>query len=266
MAKIENQRILLWCKHETGLHTTLIDAAQMALILEKELCFFANYSNQKEKAELEKRVQVYANTVKADIPDLNVSVLLLKGKLKNLMEPLGEKYNSIMLCCSGKLHYSLLKAFYKSGFPFYFSHENNNKQAFKKIIIPVDYRNSTKESVLWGSYFGRFNQSDIVLHAADHQNDSGLQYRVDEIIAFARKLYGQFTFNFWTDKGLSGSFGIHREAMKLSEAYNLLIFTGSYNVTLFDYLIGTFEQRIVKRRRSPVLLINPRREMYVLCD
>jgi hypothetical protein len=266
MAKIDNQRIMLWCKHDIGLHTTLLDAAQMAIILEKELCFFANYSNQKEKAELEKRVRVYANTVKADIPNLNISVLLLHGKLQNLVEELGEKYNTIMLCCTGKIHYSLLKAFYKSAFPFYFSKETSNNNEFKKIIIPIDYRNGTKESVLWGSYFGRFNQSDIILHTADHQSDSGLQYRVDEIIAFARKLYGQFNFNFWTDKGSSGSFGIHREAMKHSQTYNLLIFTGSYNVTLLDYLIGTFEQRIVKRRRSPVLLINPRREMYVLCD
>jgi hypothetical protein len=47
----------------------------------------------------------------------------------------------------------------------------------------------------------------------------------------------------------------------------LVIFTGSLNVTLADRIIGTFEMRMIKKsKNTPVLLINPQKEMYVLCS
>jgi hypothetical protein len=266
MAKIEDQRILVWCNSDENLQQTIIDAVYFAMKLEKEICLFAHYLTEKEKNVLQTRISTFADVVKKDIPQLSVTILLLKGNLDQMIRDLGEKYNTVMLCFGGNLSNKLLKAFYKSGFPFYFSRGNNQQEIkFKKIIIPVDFRNNTKDATLWGSYLGRFNQSEIVLlKAAD--KDADLKQKVDSIIAFVKKFYNQFIFNYWITEGKKSSWGIHSEAVDKSIDYDLLIFTGSLNISLADQIIGPFERRMIKKStNTPVLLINPQKEMYVLC-
>lgn len=266
MAQIEDQRILIWCNQENNIQAVILDAVYLALKLEKGICLFANYSSPKNKKIFYKRIVNYAKTIKKDIPDLDVSTLLLKGKLSTLMNDLGVKYNSILLCCGSKVDNTLLKAFYLSGFPFLFSKPTQHSNyRFKKIIIPIDYRNSTKESTLWGSYLGRFNQSEIVLNIANDTNKD-LQFRVATIVAFVKKFYSQFMFNYLFENGQKGSWGIHKETILKEEKFDLLIFTGSLNVSLIDKIIGPFEKRIINKTSMSVLLNNPQKEMFVLCN
>jgi hypothetical protein len=267
MSKIEDQRILIFCNEKINIKQTIVDAAFLALKLEKEVCFFACYNNCKEKEQLMKETTSLASILKKDIPQLPVSTLVLKGKLYKLVKELGEKYNSIMLCSGGKVSNSYLKAFYNSGFPFYFSREGRTAdKAFKNIIIPVDFRNGTKDSVLWGSYLGRFNNSEITLFKAK-DNDKDLSEKVGEGIESAVKLYNKFSFPFKVAESNSSSWKIHSKAMNLADEFDLLIFTGSFNVTLPDKVLGPFEKRIVNKLKStPALLINPQAEMYVICS
>jgi len=266
MAKIEDQRILVWCNQDKNLQQTIIDAVYFALKLEKEVCLFAHYKTENEKNIFQKRISSFANIIKKDIPQLSLTTLLLKGNLDQLIRDLGEKYNTIMLCFGGNLSNKLLNAFYKSGFPFYFSRGNKQQDnRFKRIIIPVDFRNNTKDATLWGSYMGRFNQSEIVLLKATDK-DPDLKQNVDTIVAFVKKFYNQFIFNYWINDGEKSSWGIHSEAVAKSTNFDLLIFTGSLNVTLADRMIGPFEKRMIKKSKSTsMLLINPQKEMYVLC-
>jgi hypothetical protein len=266
MAKSEDQRILVWCNSTENIQQTIFDAAIFAMKLRKELCFFANYKNKKEESTFKERINSYASTVKQDIPQMEVSTLLLEGKLHPMMKDLGEKYNAIMLCCGGKFNRKLLKAFYHSGFPFYFSRKNSSQNnRLHKILIPIDFRNSTKDSVLWGSYLGRFNQSEITLLCAK-DNDGELYQKVAGIKQSTEKLYRQFSFKYRFQSGKAGSWKIHNEAVRNSAKYDLLIFTGSLNATLPDQIIGPFERRMINKcKETPVLVINPQLEMYMVC-
>jgi hypothetical protein len=266
MARIEDQRILVWCNKEKNLLHAILDAALLSGQLEKELCLFANYNTQKQQAQYETKLKGIAHNIKAQIPSINVSTLLLKGKLHELIPLLGEEYNCVMLCFGCKVNLRLLKAFYRSGFPFYFAKENTNpNNRLQKVIIPVDFRSATKDAILWGSYLGRFNRSEVVLLEANDKSDNALKRQVAQNISSAKNLYVQFLFNYWIETGSTGSWGIHREAMHKASGFDLLVFTGSLNVTPPDYLIGPFEKRIINRCTKPVLLINPQKEMYLLC-
>ncbi|MDA3927876.1 MAG: hypothetical protein PF541_02895 [Prolixibacteraceae bacterium] len=267
MAQIEDQRILVWCNCSENIKSSIIDAVYLAIKLNKELCLFANYISEKDKNKFKKTVSVYAETIKKDIPNLDVSVLVLKGELHELVNDLGEKYNSILLCCNGKLNKKKLKAFYRSNFPFLFSKAlNHNQSKFKKIIIPIDFRNNTKDATLWGSYLGRFNQSEIILKKANDIKGHDLNEKVNNIVAFVKKFYGQFFFNFWFEIGKSGSWGIHKETAFESKDFDLHIFTGSIKISFLDRIIGPFESRIINQSKTPTLLINPQKDMFVLCN
>ncbi|MGF7138760.1 hypothetical protein [Roseimarinus sediminis] len=267
MSQIEDQRIVVWCKHDTMLQAALLDAVHLSIQLEKELCLFGNYQNRKQKNRLQQRISSYARVIKKDLPQLEISSLLLKGQLANLVKELGENYNTILFCSGTLFDRELLKAFYRSGFPFFFSKQHHTAgQRFKKVVIPIDFRNSTKDATLWGSYMGRFNQSDISLYVANDTKAPEQQQRVDRIVAFVQRFYRQFNFGFCFETGNKNSWGIHREAMEKTKPDELLIFTGSRNVSLPDRLIGPFEKRIVKKATSAVLLINPQQELFVLCN
>ena len=267
MALIEDQRIIVWCNKMKNPECCIVDAVYLALKLKKELCLFANYNTEKQKRKYQTLVKTYEDTIKKNMPQLDVSRLVLKGNMKKLIRELGESYNAILLCCNCKLNNKLLRLLYRSNFPFYFSKkEDSNNIKFRKILIPVDFRNNTKDATLWGSYMGRFNQSEIILHTANDKNNQELQRKVNDIIAFVKKFYGQFFFNFWFREGKTSSQKIHEDAAQQSNEYDLMIFTASLNTSLRNWLTAPFEKRIVNELNTSALIINPQKDMHVLCN
>lgn len=267
MAKIEDQRILVWCNNVSNLKHTLIDAAYLAAKLEKELCLFACFTNHKHEDQYYARTKALAQTVKAEMPGIAVTSLVIEGKLQNLVSLLAQEYNVILICFGCKMDQNILKAFYRAKFPFFFSKEHKiSTKLFEKVIVPVDFRESTKNAALWGSYLGRFNNSEICLLCANDKSDSTLSSKVLQSVNSITKLYEQFKFRYSIANGKKGSWGIHREALNLSDAFDLLIFAGSFNVSLIDQVFGPFEKRFTNKSSMPVMLINPQKEMHVLCD
>lgn len=266
MAQIEDQRILVWCNKEKNIQPAIIDAVYLAIKLEKEVCLFANYNIAETRKKFFIRITKYAEIIKKDFPELNVSTLLLQGKLPALMNELGEKYNSIMLCCGTKFTNKLLSAFYESGFPFLFSRPTQiQDNRFKKIIIPIDCRNKTKDATLWGSYMGRFNRSELILHVAN-DSDPESKLKIAKIVAFIKKFYGQFIFNYWFQTTQIESIEILNNSVSINEKFDLLIYTGNAKVLVHNKTVNPIEKSIINKTSTPVLLINPEKDMYVLCN
>jgi hypothetical protein len=262
-----NQRIIVWCNRAQGLEIAILYALYIALFLKKEICFFANYRNNTEKALFSARIDTMIETYANHLNLQPYSILLLKGNLKRHIVDLADRYDSVLFCCPGKISYSLLNAFYRSRTPFLFTREAEPvANQFRRLYIPVDFRQSAKDSALWGSYFGRLNHSEVLLIKPDDR-DQDLRLKVGKNFNSIVGLYSKFHFPYSVLKGKSSSWNIHRETLALATSADLLVFSGSFNVSLPDYLIGPFERRLVNRsQKVPILLINPRYEMCVLCD
>jgi len=70
-------------------------------------------------------------------------------------------------------------------------------------------------------------------------------------------------------KGSLGSFRIQNEGFEAAGQMQagLLVLLGSSAFTVLDYLIGLPEEKIVKRSETfGVLVVNPRRETYLVCE
>ena len=263
----KEQKIIVWCNTSNHLKNAILDAIYLASVFKKDLCLFANYKNAKEKKQLEERIQHYASFIHKSIPSLTFSTLILKGKLKEIIIPLGNEYNGIILCCGSKVSNKLLQSFYKSQFPFFFSSDRvsgfkNGK--LKTITVPVDFRESTKDALIWASYFTRFNGSSVQLLTANDKSDSQHEGRVKNNINSAIRFFDKINHTPIIDYSNKSSWTIHQEAFK--QKSDLVIFSGSYYVTVFDKLIGSFEKRLINKHNLPVLLTNPRIENYILCD
>lgn len=263
----DKQKIMVWCNRTENLETTSRYAIYIASFLKKEVCFFANYRSTREKKRLRDRINSLQNQLTESLITCRHSMLLLGGKLDHLITELADQYESVLFCCPGKITFSLLRAFYKSRTPFLFARtEKPLEYGFRRLLIPVDFRESVKDAALWGSYFGRLNGSEIVL-VEPTDTDRDLWPKVVENLDAITRLYQKFNFPFHIEKSTASSWSVHGAGLKLATSSDLLVFTGSFNVSLPDYLIGPFERRLVNRAKDvPVLLVNPRHEMCVICD
>lgn len=88
-------------------------------------------------------------------------------------------------------------------------------------------------------------------------------------VALSRKLFQKFKIEHKIFRGTKSSLQNSFEALDLalSSKSDLLIILGSSVITPLDWLIGLPEKKIIKRAENlPVLVINPQKDNYILCD
>jgi hypothetical protein len=271
MAEVKEQKIVVFLQLNEFDKNLILNGIRIAVIFKKELCLFYHLkkSEASEKEEVKSLLAAYVNQVKNEIPELPLSTLILSDRLREVPDKLADDYEAIVLV-AGSLQFSkYTKALIESPVPFLFVSESNGEVSnFKKLVLPVDLRKENSDSALWCSYFGRFNNSGIVVVAANDKNkDEQKQVTLNTMLV--KKLFGKFKIDNKIFRGTHSSLRNTFEGFELavSSGSDLLVILGSSTITPLDLLIGLPEQKIIKRAGNlPVLVVNPRRDNYSLCD
>lgn len=133
----------------------------------------------------------------------------------------------------------------------------------EKIVVPVNFLEEEIEKAQFASAFGRFCQSEIVILQA---NDYGS--KATTTTARMLELFDKFNLNVRVEKARGDSFKVDKESVSKATELNagLIIITASREYGLDDILFGPTELHVVKKSNIPVLLVNPRADLYALCD
>ncbi len=269
MAEFSEQKLVVVCNFNEHIDDVIVHGVRMADILKKELCLFGMWEEKKQKNETQQKLITLTRNIKSEFSGLQVSSLILRNKLRNNIEKLVNDYNAVLLILHQSDIKHSMKAFRESSIPFLFV--NGNRPEFlqyKNALVPVDYRKASKETSLWASYLGRFNRSHVqVIYA--HEKDSDQAKQLMRNVNFFRKFFSGLHVRHSIIEGKSSSWGICNEALRRSKELNadLLIFSGSAFISLIDLLIGLPEKKIVlKAGCLPVMLINPRKDICMMCD
>ncbi|MFV0392307.1 MAG: hypothetical protein ACK5KP_10565 [Paludibacteraceae bacterium] len=144
--------------------------------------------------------------------------------------------------------------FFKSSFP-----ELN----LDKVMVPVGFLVEEYEKAQFASAFGRFCNSEITLLQA---NDYGSKAAVT--IEKMKLVFDKFQFNYIHEKATSDSYKLDKEAVRRAEKanYGIVIVSASRDYGLDDWIFGAKESHLIKQSNVPLLLINPRSDLYTLCD
>ena len=138
--------------------------------------------------------------------------------------------------------------------------------AFRQVVLPVDIGRQAKEKALWAGYFSRFYQATIhILHC--RYADEGLRQQVDDNIAFVEKLYQNLDVKYQLDE-VSQQPNIDQYAIAFAPTVDatLTVAMMTRYRTLADLLLGVEEKKVVGNPADfPVLCINQRDDLYVLC-
>lgn len=271
MSENKEQKIIVLISFKPSDKELILNGIKMASIFRKELCLVYNYpkKRKKEKEKFRAELLEYIKPIKNEIPGIQISTLLLSEKKTELPEKLADEFEAILVVVPSSQFSMHSKSLSESAIPFLFVNETRDSvPEYKNLILPMDLRKEASESALWGSYFGRFNTSEIIVVAAN-DNGKDAQQQVAKNVVLSKKLFQKFEVKHKIFKGVRSSLGNSFEALDLAQksSCDLLIVLGSSTITPLDLLVGLPERKILKRAGNlPVLMINPRRDNYMLCD
>ena len=143
--------------------------------------------------------------------------------------------------------------------PYIFVKENFAEIKFDKVVVPVTFLVEDREKGRFASGLGRFMQSEILLLTA---NDYGSKAQSNTNAI--KTLLDKFSLKYDVSKTKSDSYKAEKEALQYGA--DLVIVTASREYGLDDIIFGAKELHIIKKAEIPVMLLNPRGDLYVLCD
>lgn len=142
---------------------------------------------------------------------------------------------------------------------------------YHRVAFSIDYSKESKEKLIWASYFARFNNSQLLLFHHIY-NDEGLHQKWHNNMRFLNKFFDGFGIHY-QEHTIHTRQGLFAETAVVEAAHTadcqLLISTTTdlRNKDILDYLLGCAEQRtIINKHKIPILFLNPRNDLYVLCD
>ena len=147
--------------------------------------------------------------------------------------------------------------------PYLFFKDSFNPLDLTKVILPIGFLEEELEKAQFASAFGRFCDSEVIMLLA---NDYGSKAATNA--EKMKELFDKFDFKYSLDKATKDSFKVEAESIQVAEKENagIIIVSASRDYGLDDILFGPKEYHVVKKSPVPVLLVNPRGDLYALCD
>ena len=147
--------------------------------------------------------------------------------------------------------------------PYLFFKDEFPVMNLDKVMLPVGFLVEELEKAQFASAFGRFCSSQIFMLLA---NDYG-----SKAAANAEKMkliFDKFSLNYSLEKAKADSFKVEKEAVEKAfrEEYGIVIISASREYGLDDLLFGPKELHLVRNSPVPLLIVNPRGDLYTLCD
>ncbi len=158
---------------------------------------------------------------------------------------------------------SYLKACRNLRIPYIFVKNLIEDFKFDKLMVPVSFLVEEVEKAQFAAAFGRFCESEIcILQAKDYGSKAA------ENAVKISSILDKFELKYKVEKGEKDSFKIEYDALKRSrnESYDLLLITASREYGLDDLFFGPKEYHLLRKTKSALMLINPRADLYALCD
>ncbi len=207
------------------------------------------------------------------------SYVAMKGKSNEIIHSTGELLNGVMIVSkidnttkdkSTPISVNnIIKNFYSSRIAYFlFTDKTIQNNDFKEIVLSMDALKESKEKVLWASYFGRFANSivDIYYH---RYRDEYLQKQLNLNIGFARKMFKNFKIETRNIHSQNRNTSTDIQAIDFAqkEKKNLCIFQTTANKSFLEFFFGLTEKKVLnKLNTTPVLFLNRRKDLFVMCE
>lgn len=135
----------------------------------------------------------------------------------------------------------------------------------------LDHRRESKEKLIWASYMVRFFGSKLTVATPDYK-DAGFREKLRNNLQFTQKMYRSLDIGYTTTPIPASNFrspDLTLVCSSLIEPESSLLVamtTDMRDRDLGDLVAGPQELRLLKQSSVPILFLNQRDDLYVLCD
>lgn len=253
-------------------------AVQIAKILNKGLILIHIYDETLTSIGVEE-AEIKLKELNSQIADTQLhSYISLKGNSKEIIGNLGQLLNAVVLVTScNPLEKQknkadnpsvLLKNMENSRTAYLICNQKQSIIDYKKVLLTLNNARESKEKTLWASYFARFFGSEITLFYHPYK-DAFYQKQLNLNLAFARKMLGQFSIIPSNHKSEDRKTLLDLQALDYAdkENYGVIICQTTKDKSFFDLIKGLEEVKVLKNLKDkPILFLNPRDDLFVLCE
>lgn len=218
--------------------------------------------------------------IEASHPDIHPAHAALKGNTKEIINALPTLLNGVVAVAGVNPHARPFSTTHPTQVLHLFAQCKiayltvqtplADHSTYSRVAFGIDFHKESKEKLIWASYFARFNRSrltmlhfrytDPTLHTKWHNNVlfmdkffSGLNVTYDSLAVQGQAFFPETL--------------VCRAAAQAGNDLLISVTTDTRSLDVAEWFIGTQERRTVRNPHLlPVLFINPRNDIYVLCD
>ncbi|MFV0598619.1 MAG: hypothetical protein ACK5M0_02710 [Bacteroidales bacterium] len=163
----------------------------------------------------------------------------------------------------------MLKNLYTSRIAYFISSQNlNSNLPFNKVVMTIDNMRESKEKVLWGSYFGRFANSEVIVYYHNYK-DEFYRHQLHYNIKFVMRMFDNFKIKYNLHLSSNSKTFVDYQAIDYAKENNadLIICQTTKNKSWFEELFTLKERKVINNSQQvPVLFVNPREDLFILCE
>ena len=145
--------------------------------------------------------------------------------------------------------------------------EVQNGSTLSSILVPVTMLEEEVYKAEICTYLARKTGAHLILLRANDYGSKAIQHTqriITHIQTISERTGTSISYEERVAKG--DSFHIHKELHNYPADFQLILLTASREYGVDDWLFGPPEQYVIRHSKVPVMLINPRADLFSLCD
>jgi nucleotide-binding universal stress UspA family protein len=145
--------------------------------------------------------------------------------------------------------------------------EVHNGSTLSSILVPVTMLEEEVYKAEICTYLARKTGAHLILLRANDYGSKAIQNTqriITHIQTISERTGTSISYEERVAKG--DSFHIHKELHDYPADFQLILLTASREYGVDDWLFGPPEQYVIRHCQVPVMLVNPRSDLFSLCD
>lgn len=258
----------------------LLYAIQIAALFKSEISLIFSYRKNLNDSESLDIIKGKLAMISNDITETNqipTHVYVFHEKISEVINKVYQKLNGLVVVCGLNSNKNKSQFFTTTSFVTDYRNlripllavwdELNIKSFFQHIILPLDFNRESKEKSAWAGYIAKLKQSRVSVLTRNYK-DAYFSASLRNNMATVIKLFNEFEIDYQFKNEPDIRCPIEKYAVEYAwlNKGDLLVLTATKDLAVDDLLFGLKEKKIIENKyRLPVLLVNPRDDIYLPC-
>ncbi len=279
------QQVLVPYDFSKGAENALITAIELATLFRCEISLFHAlnknnirlYSNRNDAENITRnKLTAIAHDV-IDLRQVPVNVYVFVDEVHQVVNKIYEHINAIAVVAglneqkSAAYYFTpgnLVTDYRNLRIPLIAVHDMLPRRTmFEGMVLPLDFNRESKEKAAWAGHISTLNKSSVSI-LTRHYKDPYFAASLRSNIALVKKLYTNLNVDYQIKFEADLKSDIDKYAVDYAW-YNqgaMVVIMATKEIAVDDLLFGLKEKKIIDNKyKLPVMLINPRDDLYLPC-